>query len=53
VEGVGLADVPFRGDGQLVLDERELRESGECSPAASEAVLKAEEAAADAPKVTT
>lgn len=38
-EGVEFADVPFRGGGQVGLDERELRESGECSPAASGATL--------------
>jgi hypothetical protein len=31
-EGVEFADIPFRGGGQVGLDERELRESGERSP---------------------
>src|SRR5260221_4332343 len=38
-EGVEFADAPFRGGGQVGLDERELREPGECSPAASGAAL--------------
>ena len=38
-EGVEFAAAPFRGGGQVGLDERELRESSECSPAASGAAL--------------
>ena len=38
-EGVEFADAPFRGGGQVGLDERELRESGECPPAAPGAAL--------------
>src|SRR5260370_33148213 len=38
-EGVEFADAPFRGGGQVGLDERELREPGECSPAASGAAV--------------
>ena len=38
-EGVEFADAPFRGRGQVGLDERELCEAGECPPAASGAAL--------------
>jgi hypothetical protein len=38
-EGVELADAPFRGGGQVGLDECKLGESGEGSPGAAGAAL--------------
>jgi hypothetical protein len=38
-EGVEFADAPFRGGGQVGLDERELGEPFECPPGASRAAL--------------